>query len=243
MANKKCPECVKGAAKWMATFSDMMTLLLTFFVLLLTMATFEKAKISQTFGIISGAMGIMQNQSPTPMSELNIVSRTSMKDSSTTSEENTQEKIKSMSETQHMEQLISITKTEKGLSVRIMDSALFRSGSAELLPEAYPIIEKLVNIIKDTPYYINIEGHTDDLGSPDMNWTLSTNRALSVVRQFIKDGLNPVRTSASGYGQYHPIFPNITEENRARNRRVEINLVTPEFAESGKANFDAPAVR
>ena len=145
--------------------------------------------------------------------------------------------IKSMMQAQNMDNMISVVKTDKGLSVRILDSALFKTCSSELLPQAGPILDKVINIVKDSSYYVNIEGHTDDTGSPDFNWKLSTDRALSVISYFVQANFNPVRLSASGYGQYHPILPNITDQNRSMNRRVEINMVTPEFAESGKSSF------
>ena len=231
MAKKKCPECPKGAPMWMTTFSDMTTLLLTFFVLLMSMANFDKVKMEQSFGILAGSSGIMTNPSVTPLSQMNIVAKRSK------TEEQIESQIKSMMQAQNMDNMVSVVKTDKGLSVRILDSALFRSGSAELLPQAGPILDRIINIVKDSSYYINIEGHTDDTGDPDFNWKLSTERALSVIDYFVKADFNPVRLSASGYGQYHPILPNITEQNRSMNRRVEINMVTPEFAESGKSSF------
>ena len=227
MAKKKCPECPKGAPMWMTTFSDMTTLLLTFFVLLMSMANFDKVKMEQSFGILAGSSGIMTNPSVTPLSQMNIVSKRSIKDTVSKTEEQIESQIKSMMQAQNMDNMVSVVKTDKGLSVRILDSALFRSGSAELLPQAGPILDRI----------INIEGHTDDTGNPDFNWKLSTERALSVIDYFVKADFNPVRLSASGYGQYHPILPNITEQNRSMNRRVEINMVTPEFAESGKSSF------
>ncbi len=235
MARKKCPECAKGAPKWMTTFSDMTTLLLTFFVLLLSMANFDKVKIEQSFGILAGSSGIMQNPSVTPLSQMNIVAKRSLKDTVSKTEEQVESQIKSMMQAQNMDNLISVVKTDKGLSVRILDSALFKTGSSELLPQAGPILDKIINIVKDSPYYINIEGHTDDTGSPDFNWKLSTDRALSVITYFVGAKFNPVRLSASGYGQYHPILPNLTDQNKSMNRRVEINMVTPEFAEAGKS--------
>ena len=239
MAKKKCPECPKGAPMWMTTFSDMTTLLLTFFVLLMSMANFDKVKMEQSFGILAGSSGIMTNPSVSPLSQMNIVAKRSIKDTVTVSktEEQIESQVKSMMHGQNMDNMISVVKTDKGLSVRILDSALFRSGSAELLPQAGPILDRIINIVKDSSYYINIEGHTDDTGNPDFNWKLSTERALSVIDYFVKADFNPVRLSASGYGQYHPILPNITAQNRSMNRRVEINMVTPEFAESGKSSF------
>ena len=237
MAKKKCPECPKGAPMWMTTFSDMTTLLLTFFVLLMSMANFDKVKMEQSFGILAGSSGIMTNPSVSPLSQMNIVAKRSIKDTVSKTEEQIESQVKSMMHGQNMDNMISVVKTDKGLSVRILDSALFRSGSAELLPQAGPILDRIINIVKDSSYYINIEGHTDDTGNPDFNWKLSTERALSVIDYFVKADFNPVRLSASGYGQYHPILPNITAQNRSMNRRVEINMVTPEFAESGKSSF------
>ena len=218
MANKKCPECPKGAPMWMTTFSDMTTLLLTFFVLLLSMANFDKVKMEQSFGILAGSSGIMTNPSVTPLSQMNIVAKRSLKDTVTKTEEQVESQIKTMMQAQNMDNLVSVVKTDKGLSVRILDSALFMPGSAELLPEAGPIL-------------------TDDTGTPEFNWKLSTDRSLSVIEYFVKADFNPVRLSASGYGQYHPILPNYTDQNRSMNRRVEINMVTPEFAEAGKSTF------
>jgi len=234
VAKKKCP---KGAPMWMTTFSDMTTLLLTFFVLLMSMANFDKVKMEQSFGILAGSSGIMTNPSVSPLSQMNIVAKRSIKDTVSKTEEQIESQVKSMMHGQNMDNMISVVKTDKGLSVRILDSALFRSGSAELLPQAGPILDRIINIVKDSSYYINIEGHTDDTGSPDLNWKLSTERSLSVIDYFVKADFNPVRLSASGYGQYHPILPNITDRNRSMNRRVEINMVTPEFAESGKSSF------
>lgn len=173
MAKKKCPECPKGAPKWMTTFSDMTTLLLTFFVLLLSMANFDKVKIEQSFGILAGSSGIMNNPSVTPLSQMNIVSKRSIKDTVSKTEEQVESQIKSMMQAQNMDSMVSVVKTDKGLSVRILDSALFKPGSSELMPQAGPILDKIINIVKDSSYYINIEGHTDDTGSPDLNWRLS----------------------------------------------------------------------
>lgn len=240
MAKKKCPECPKGAAKWMTTFSDMTTLLLTFFVLLLSMANFDKQKIEQVFGVMSGSVGILTSPSATPMSEQNIVARQTLEKSIEKTQEKIEKSMKEFVQAQNLEKMISIIKTDKGISIRVMDSVFFNPGSSDLLPAAYPILNKIINITEDTPYNINIEGHTDDTpigrNSP-LNWDLSVNRAVSVVKYFIGSDFNPARLSASGFGEYHPILPNITPENRAKNRRIEINVISPEFVESGANAF------
>ncbi|MBQ3033285.1 MAG: flagellar motor protein MotB [Deferribacterales bacterium] len=241
MAKKKCPECPKGSAKWMTTFSDMTTLLLTFFVLLLSMANFDKRKIEAVFGVFSGSQGILNSPSTTPMSEQNIVARKALEESVEKTQEKMEENMKEYIQAQNLEKMISVIKTDKGISIRVMDSVFFAPGSSELLPEAYPIIDKIINLTEDTSYNINIEGHTDDTpvgrNSP-LNWDLSVDRAVSVVKYFIGKDFNPARLSASGFGEYHPILPNITPENRAKNRRIEINVISPELAETGKSVFE-----
>ncbi len=241
MANKKCPECVKGAPKWMTTFSDMTTLLLTFFVLLLSMANFDKQKVQQVFGVFAGNRGILTNPSSTPMSEQVIVSRQALEKSVEKTEEKMQKNMKEFLQAQNLEKMISIIKTDKGISIRALDSLFFEPGSSRILQSAYPILDKIINLTEDTNYNINIEGHTDDtpVGRNSLaNWDLSVNRAVSVVKYFIEKNFDPSRLSASGFGEYHPILPNITPENRAKNRRIEINVISPELADTGASVFD-----
>lgn len=241
MANKKkCPECVKGAAKWMTTFSDMTTLLLTFFVLLLSMANFDKQKIQQVFGVFAGSRGIMTNPDSVPMSEQNIIARQALEKSVEKTEEKMQKNMKEFLQAQNLEKMISIIKTDKGISIRALDSVFFESGSYQILPSAYPILNKIISLTEDTHYNIDIEGHTDDtpVGRNSLaNWDLSVNRAVSVVKYFVNNNFNPTRLSASGYGEYHPILPNITPENRSKNRRIEINVISPELAETSGSIF------
>lgn len=240
MADKKCPECPKGAPKWMTTFSDMTTLLLTFFVLLLSMANFDKQKIEQVFGVLAGGSGVLTAPGTTPMSEQNIVARKALEQSIEKTKEKIEKSMKEFVQAQNLEKMMSVIKTDKGISIRVMDSVFFSPGSSELLPAARPILDKIINITEDTPYNVNIEGHTDDtpVGKNSLlNWDLSVNRAVAVVKYFAGKGFNPVRLSALGFGEYHPILPNITPENRAKNRRIEINVISPEFAETGKSVF------
>lgn len=240
MAIKKKQEQEKGAPKWMVTFSDMTTLLLTFFVLLISMASFDKRKMEQVFGVLSGSSGILSQVGTSNMSEENIVARKSMNENIEKTVDKLEKSLKEFVQAQNMEKMISIVKTDKGISIRVLDSVFFNSGSATLSPNASPILTKIFDTVHYTPYYMNVEGHTDDapIGQGALaNWDLSAARAVSVVKFFLNDGFNPARISASGYGEYHPILPNITPENRAKNRRVEINIISPEFAEKGKSVF------
>lgn len=242
MAKKKCPECKAGAPEWMVTFSDMTTLLLTFFVLLLSMASLDQRKIKQALGSLQGALGVLESGQKSEMGKEEILSRLDFVTKSKKSESKMLSGIRNYIEQSNLSSTVSVVKTEKGISVRIMDSVLFGPGGADVLDSAKPILEKLAGIMKDSPYNVAVEGHTDDIpistAKFPSNWELSTARATSVTKYFISIGVKPDILSVSGYAQYHPVVPNITPENRARNRRVEVNFVSPELAEANKNIFN-----
>lgn len=242
MAEKKCPECKAGAPEWMVTFSDMTTLLLTFFVLLLSMASLDQRKIKEALGSLQGALGVLESGQKSEMGKEEILSRLDFVTKTKQSESKMLSGIRNYIEQANLSSTVSVVKTEKGISVRIMDSVLFESGSATLLDAAKPVLDKLSGVIKDSPYNIMVEGHTDDIpistAQFPSNWELSTARAISVAKYMISVGVKPDILSVAGYAQYHPVVPNITPENRAKNRRVEINFVSPELAEANKNIFD-----
>jgi outer membrane protein OmpA-like peptidoglycan-associated protein len=99
----------------------------------------------------------------------------------------------------------------------------FDTGKATIKPESKPIIEQIVQMLKDNPdLEVSVEGHTDNVGSPKSNKTLSDNRANAVVKAIVAQGIDAKRLSAAGHGQEKPIADNATEEGRAKNRRVEL---------------------
>jgi OOP family OmpA-OmpF porin len=99
----------------------------------------------------------------------------------------------------------------------------FDTGKSSIRDESRPVIEQVVQMMKDNPELkLSVEGHTDNVGSPASNKTLSEQRAKSVVTALVSEGISAERLSSSGYGQDKPIDDNNTEEGRARNRRVEL---------------------
>jgi outer membrane protein OmpA-like peptidoglycan-associated protein len=99
----------------------------------------------------------------------------------------------------------------------------FDTGKSVVKPESQPIIEQIVQMLKSNPdLKIGVEGHTDNVGTPASNKTLSEARAKSVVSAIVAQGIIAVRLSPAGYGQDKPIGDNNTEEGRAKNRRVEL---------------------
>ena len=112
----------------------------------------------------------------------------------------------------------------------LANPVLFGLGESELKPSAILVLHQVAVLLKDIPNAVLVEGHTDDKpisrGDFHSNWELSVARAFGVIRYFIEEeNIPPQRLSAVGYGEYKPLYPNDTEENRAKNRRIEINIV------------------
>ncbi|MCR9104307.1 MAG: flagellar motor protein MotD [Gammaproteobacteria bacterium] len=124
------------------------------------------------------------------------------------------------------EEMIDVTRNKFWLEVEIKSSLLFESGSSELIPASVPLLAELSRAFVDLPNRIHIEGFTDDepINTPvfPSNWELSSARAAAVVRLFERNGIESSRLATIGYGEYQPVVKNITEEDRARNRRVVV---------------------
>ena len=119
---------------------------------------------------------------------------------------------------------------KEGIKVVFRSPVIFDLGKDELKPEIISVLSAVARVIKDMPNEVVVGGHTDDRpivsGEFRSNWELSAARAFSVIRYFIGQGVDPGRLSAIGYGEYRPLYPNDTEEHRAFNRRIEIDIVS-----------------
>jgi chemotaxis protein MotB len=127
---------------------------------------------------------------------------------------------------------IEVRDEGRQLVIRLAEEGLYASGSADVRPESRGVLDGLALILRDQPYAVTVEGHTDDVpvrgGRYDSNWELSTARASGVVAYFIEEhSFEPARLSAAGYGEHRPIASNDSDEGRARNRRVEIVVTLP----------------
>ena len=130
--------------------------------------------------------------------------------------------------------LIKIKHDKLWVEVELNNRILFASGEAELQPSAYPVLRQLARELKDMPNHIDVEGHTDNLPIRTelfrSNWELSAARAASVVHLLTREGVDPARLSAIGYGEFRPIADNRTAEGRRRNRRVAIIILADKHA-------------
>lgn len=129
---------------------------------------------------------------------------------------------------------------DKTMRIILTGDLMFTTGHAKLTKVSLTSLEKLASAIRQTPYMINVVGHTDNVpmysGRFTSNWELSVARASTVARFLIEEmGMNPTQFVVSGYASYRPIVPNTTSTNRAKNRRVEI-IISKRLAPPVPAN-------
>jgi chemotaxis protein MotB len=122
--------------------------------------------------------------------------------------------------------LVTVRRENMWLEIEINADILFPSGAGEFAPAAEPVLDKLAEVLKPFPNPIRVEGHTDDrpirTAAFPSNWELSAARAASVVHQFTRQGIDPLRLEIVGFGEFHPRQGNDTSEGRNANRRVVV---------------------
>ena len=225
MAKDKCPECEAGSPAWMTTFSDLMSLLLCFFVLIVSMSKIVERDFWVAAGSLRGAFGVMTANPAiirlenTPLPTLKNIQRAIIDKSVS----NMQDFIESNS----LGESVKVVVADKGVALTISAPVMFQSGSAEMEPEAYPLLEEVFKIAQGWPNVIRVEGHTDNTrivgGEFPTNWDLSFARALSVVKFAIDySKIHPSRLAPVAYGEYKPVADNVTAEGKIKNRRIEI---------------------
>lgn len=133
--------------------------------------------------------------------------------------------------------LIAIKRNDFWIELDMNSELLFLSGEAAVSKKAQPVLKEIAQVINTLPNAINVEGHTDNVPISNIqfpsNWELSSARATSVVQELVNEGVEPTRLSAIGYGEFHPIGDNMTEEGRFKNRRVTLVLMSQAFARYG----------
>ena len=247
MAKDKCPDCPKCLPGWLVQFGDLMSLLLTFFILLLSMAVMDKQKVEEYFDIMKKAMGFIDastdvetqsdaystkdgdsNSQETESSSENQIDNASQEVSQIIEEMNSNQNIESKE--------ISIEKGKNEFVLDIPSTIMFDDGQYELTNQNAKIfISKIARVIRTMPQTFNIEiiGHTDtnrNLSTtiPRDAWDISALRSISVVKELIKNKIDPCILKVSAYGSSHP-----KSDVAADNRRVEMIF----FSEDNQKNI------
>jgi len=227
---QKCPDCPAPAPAWLTTFSDLMSLLLTFFVLLLSFSTTKTSDFKKAIGSLQGALGVLAGD---PILTSPVKLEVPIAKGDVTKPRQSMRKAKAAIDTlvkkAGQQGEVEVQMGKAGITIRIRDRALFDSGKAGIKPDMLPLLNKIGNVIARLPNPVDIEGHTDNVPIRNEefpnNFWLSNARALKVLDLFTEEvGIAPERLSAIGHGEFKPLVPNDTPVNRAKNRRVEIKV-------------------
>jgi len=232
---KKCPP--EGAADWLLTYGDMVTLLLTFFVLMFTTATINGYELRLILAAFPGLGNYAGGNTlePGPLAELGntIMSLPSMDRGRALSE--ARREAVSIFEPEIRSNLVRITVDERGLVISLASDAFFESGSAELnIEETRGLLQRLAVLLRSdslSDREFRIEGHTDDVptdpgGEFASNWDLAAARASGVLRYLVDYGVDESQFQLMSLGEYAPVVSNDTAEGRAYNRRVDVIILT-----------------
>ena len=224
-------EAPAGAPEWMVTFADLMSLLLTFFVLLLSFSTTEVIKFREAMGSIREALGLRSPDDPSkiPTGETPLTDEIAEIGSPALPLSKVEKQLQGVLETFGLQDQGEIQRTAYGVILRLEGDLMFDSGKAELSPDTFELLEGLAQYIGGIAGRIDVVGHTDDvpISTPvyPSNWELSAARAGQVVRFLVEHGVEAERLRAIGRADTVPIADNSTPEGRARNRRVEFLFV------------------
>lgn len=223
-------DCPKGLPGWLATFGDLMSLLLTFFVLLLSFSTINVINFNDAMGALQGALGVLSGEP-----ELSLP----IKQSLPRSEGNLQQaeviskaaaEVEEAIEEAGLQGDVNLEESSTGIIIRVDDKLFFDVAEANLKSESIPLLKKLGIILKEFPNQLNVQGHTDSQPiNTDLyasNWELSGMRALAVARYFIEEvGIASDRFRITAFSEYRPLVPNRSEEAKRQNRRVEVHIL------------------
>lgn len=232
MAKKIKHEEHENHERWLVSYADFITLLFAFFVVMYSISSVNEGKFRTVSESIQAALRPMVSHPaadvhfnlgdykssliPTVGVKVQFVRRI-------------EEILKKLNKDVQAKDNVTVAETDRGVMITIADSVLFESGRAEIRKEALPVLEGLAEVlaVNSTVKEIRVQGHTDNVPIRSTlfpsNWELSAVRAAMVTRVLTElYRVQPERVSAVGYAEFHAVADNLTPENRAKNRRVEL---------------------
>lgn len=208
--------------RWFISYADMITNLMIFFLVLYAMSNVEMDKLLALSDSLKKAFHKTAVENNQVGAALLSDPRRSTK--TTAVSEAIEEAIRALG----LEAGVTVSADERGTIISLVDSYFFDPGSTVINDKIKPTLREVAEFITETNANAQIEGHTDDIKvyRPPIksNWALSSLRATEVVEFLVAQGVPEKHLSAVGYGDTRPLVPNISAENRARNRRIDIVL-------------------
>ncbi|MDF1527803.1 MAG: OmpA family protein [Sedimenticola sp.] len=216
---------------WLIIYLDVMTLMLSLFVLLLAYSTYSDEDYQTLTRTLSNPVAVRgEVTAPVePVLQLKEQEAAIDKPAEIEAEQQLEEQFRSALKSQGLADSIEVTVSANQVNIQIRESILFELGRAELTEEGQGVLVKLVPLLANaSEHTLSIEGHTDSspIATPQFpsNWELSAQRATGVLRFLLSQGIASERMRAVGYADTQPLADNDTEEGRARNRRVSLVL-------------------
>ena len=247
--------------RWLVSYSDFITLMFAFFVVMFSSAQMDKRKVGRLSAAIQAAfqqMGIFQTaNSPTPMVTADPLPMESVRVMEEGKVPLSSSFVKAPKDLVALEKKlaqtlgpeiqrheIALQARREGLVISLRELGFFDSGSAELRPGSEAAVKRIAEVLAGQFNDLRVEGHTDNVpihnGHFASNWELSTARATEMIRLFItRYGIPPNRLSAGGYAEFHPVATNDTEAGRATNRRVDIVVLPSALAHPAETSSAA----
>jgi len=253
MALKKEPEKHANHERWLVSYADFITLLFAVFVVLYAMGQSDKKKVEEVMASIQASFGMAAAGAPAP--KINVLqskpitvipslkpevsvtpaARIRSGQAKTRAEEKDFRQIKSSIEAYLVkmgaQNKVTLEITRRGLIVSLKEAGFFDSGKATIKPEAYELINTISEVMTQYNNPLRVEGHTDNVpistSQFPSNWELSTARATNGVKYLLNNfDVDPDKISATGYAEFRPLTDNSTAEGRARNRRVDLVMLS-----------------
>ena len=244
MAKNKCPDCPKCLPGWLVQFGDLMSLLLCFFILLLSMATMDKKKVEEYFEVMRRSMGFLEGAMDTAEAEKESQSQYHADHSEAGSEDDQgaqtdaadvaqliEEVVQEFNDTseKEFEQANMTMKGNNEFTLDIPSSLMFEEGEYEFNNvNAKRFITKVSRVLRTMTQDFDIEvmGHTGSNylrgdGIPRDSWDLSALRAIAVIKELIKNQIDPATLKVAAFGSYRP-----KSDDAFENRRVELRFVS-----------------
>jgi len=239
MRRRKHPEHVNHE-RWLVSYADFITLLFAFFVVMFAASNADHQKAGKIAKAVEvafnqlavfepGSKSVALNGNGDSVSE--IFSEARMMEPS--KEAALMRSIKTQLEEDFKEEIensvVHVSEDARGVTVSLAEAGFFDPGSATVKEASLPVLQRILEKLRDIPQNLRVEGHTDNIpihtATFPSNWELSTARATNVLQYLINAQIPPERLSAVGYGEYHPAGPNTTPAGRARNRRVDLVII------------------
>ncbi len=218
-------ENTENVERWMVSYADFVTLLFCFFTAMYAISNVDAKKLDQFASSMKTAFndGVEQKQFSV-IDDVKVILPTSNE---------TEENVRDMLSTIIKESggAIDVKRDKRGIVIAVADKMLYTSGSASLKEEAMDFLDQLAQPIIDYPNPVRIEGHTDNIPISTeafpSNWELSASRAINIAKYFVdKHGIDPGRITSIGYAEHKPLTSNDSPDGRAKNRRVDIVLLS-----------------